>query len=283
MSDLSHLNQLANEYYYELDAERKAELRKQLWEGAHELIKHLNVECSIMDRDDLIQELTLRLVRIPEQTAPADAPEDWKPEKASTTSGKQENRGWIDKYSPLRDKGAGFVGYIAANAKLAARNLYRDNRDGGFSRRALEAKNQVLRLIDKDKMTLREAKAKVVLDMNLGMDLLASLDAALKSEDSARSIDFPINPEGTQRLEDVLPSELIDPAVHIDRTEIKVNLDTLPPRYSKILQGILDGLDPFTEIDFGAVLSLSEKAVMIDTALKLLRAKLEPKAGNPAA
>lgn len=283
MNDLSHLNDLANEHYYETDPGRKAELRQRLWEGAHELIKHLNIECSVLDRDDLIQELTMRLVRNPEPAEQTDEAVSWKPEKPGATGGKRERAGWIDTYNPNKDQGAGFCGYIASNAKLAARNLYRDHKDGGFSRRTLEAKNQVLRHIDKDKMSLRQARAKVVIDMNLGMDLLASLDVALKSEDSARSLDFPINPEGTQRLEDVLPSELIDPAVPIDRSEIKVNLDTLPPRYSKILQGLLDGRDPFTEIDFGSPLSISEKAMMVDAACKMLRAKLNPDGDSSAA
>jgi hypothetical protein len=192
--------------------------------------------------------------------------------------------GWIDTYNPNKDKGAGFVGYIAANAKLAAKNIYRDTRDGGFSRRTLEAKNQVLRLIDKDKMSLREAKAKVVVDMNLGMDLLASLDASLRSSDSASSLDAPLgsDPDHDRTLEDLLPSEILDPVAYIDRTEIKVSLDTLPPRYSKILQGILDGKDPFTEIEYEGNLTLSEKAVMVDTALKMLRSKLAP-TKDPAA
>lgn len=305
MNDLSHLNDLANEHYYEADPERKASLRQRLWEGAYELLKHLNIECSVMDHDDLVQELTLRLAGAAAYTVTEMDPntpnpytaefdgelhrqfEDWRekgfPHSSPIGTTVPARPGWIDTYNPGKDKGAGFVGYIAANAKLAAKNIYRDTRDGGFSRRTLEAKNQVLRYIDRDKLSLREAKAKVVVDMNLGMDLLASLDAALRSEDSARSLDFPINTEGTQRLEDVLPSELIDPAVHIDRTEIKVNLDTLPPRYSKILQGIMDGKDPFTEIDFGAPMSLSQKAVMVDASLKLLRSKLAPPDGTTAA
>lgn len=277
MTDLSHLNALATEHYFEADPQRKAALRQQLWEGAHELLKHLNLECSVMDREDMIQELTLRLVRNTEEQpdTPTEGMTDCKPEKPGGTK-RVEKPGWIDSYNPSKDKGAGFVGYIASNAKLAVRNLYRDHRDGGFSRRTLEAKNQVLRLAHTEGMSLRAAKAKVVVDMGFGMDLLASLDAALQSSDAATSLETPVGPAGEtwKRLEDLLAAELVDPAVLIDRTKIQVNLDTIPPRYSKILQGIMDGRDPYTEIDFGGVCSLSEKAVLIDTAFKLLRARI---------
>lgn len=243
MQDLTFLNPQADDFYYCPDETLRYQMRQRLWEATSDLIRNLDVECSLMTRDDLTQELNARV------------------------------GGWIDDYKPSGTRNGGYIGYIAANAKLATKNIFRDERPGGFSRRALEAKNTVSDLVSRG-MELAKAKEKVVLDTGMGVDLYRSFEVLLISGQIERSLDAPISHKSPDiSFGDTLPdTSAVDPFDLIDREQIKVGLSTLPTRYRALLNGIAAGKDPFTEVDLGAPATISEKAVLIDSALKTLRA-----------
>lgn len=260
MIDFSHLNDLADKYYYAQEASERASLRSRLWEGAYDLLQHLNLECAIMDRTDLIQELAARI---------GGDPDNGKP-------------GWIDRYNPnTRGATGGFVGYISANAKLASHNIYRDERSGGFSRRTLEAKNQILDLVHKG-TPLQEAKTQVVIDTGMGMDLLRTVEESLVHFDQPLSLDAPApkaqsSHDGMEAtLGDLMRDETAeDPIALVDRSEVRIKLQTMPSRHRDVLQQISEGKDPFTEVDFGQPLTLAEKAATVDAAFKMLKQRLD--------
>lgn len=237
-TDFAYLDRLAVQYVTCEDEAIRSALRDQLWEGSAAFVRSLHLRCKLMTEEDVVQEIASQLGNM------------------------------IDRFE--RSKGS-YIGYIAVSAKQVVMNLYRDARPGGFSRRALEGANQIRELQTKRQIPLEEAQAKIFTKLGVGLLLQAQILEVLRAQDIPTSLNTPIGEDGIT-LEDTLVGDE-EPACALDRAHVAVEMSSIPARYSAVIKQILDGVSGLHEITFHKPLSLAEKAICVDTALRLLKQK----------
>lgn len=242
--DFSYLDALAVQYVMEEDPAVRDSLRNELWTGAAAFIKTLQLKCKLMSDEDLTQEIATHLGSM------------------------------IDEFNSAKGS---FLGYIAYSARAVVHNIYRNARPGGFSRRALEGANAIREVQAQQNCSLEEAQVAIFNKLGVGLLLATHIQEALASQDVPTSLSAPYGTSG-MTWEDTIESH--EAAVSMDRSLLAVDIQTVPSRYSKILQQILDGVSGLHELNFPRTLSLAEKVIVVDTALRLLQAKLSNSPGT---
>ena len=182
------------------------------------------------------------------------------------------DKGWLEQFDVTMERP--FLGFVALMAEGGATHTTRKELPGSGRTQDMTRKFKKERgklIAEHPEKDLDEISEEVLNMMTgscgLGMEQIRNI--RVNCEIKFVGTEDPIG-EGITIGDTLAFEEDPDEINLIDRTTLQIRLERMPPRYRRILDSmVVSRVEGLHEIDFGVPLTLAEKAILFDTAIRI--------------